>query len=146
MTPPDSRPEVAVAFLRRDGKYLMQLRDDNPQIIYPGHWGLFGGHIEPGESADVAVRRELQEEIGYVPAELHKYGCFPDTNVIRHIYYGNLDVEPSQLVQTEGIDMDLLSPTDIEAGNHFSDRIQEIRPIGSPHRRLLLAFIQEFGP
>lgn len=39
---------VAIAIIHQDGKYLMQLRDDLPTIAYPGVWGFFGGHIEPG--------------------------------------------------------------------------------------------------
>lgn len=33
-------PKVALAILHQDGKFLMQLRDDNPDILYPGHWGF----------------------------------------------------------------------------------------------------------
>lgn len=29
----------------------------------PGHYGLPGGHTEPGETPDEAMRRELQEEL-----------------------------------------------------------------------------------
>ena len=57
--------EVAIAILYRDGKFLLQLRDDIPGIAYPGCWALFGGHIEPGEIPEIALKRELQEEIGY---------------------------------------------------------------------------------
>ena len=46
------------------GNYLMQLRDQKPGIFYPGYWGLFGGAVDPGESPDRALRRELEEELG----------------------------------------------------------------------------------
>ena len=59
---------VALAMLHRDGRWLLQLRDDIDSIIYPGHWGLFGGHVEPGESPADAVQRELEEEISWVPS------------------------------------------------------------------------------
>lgn len=52
------------------GRYLMQIRDDVPHILHPGALGLFGGGIEAGEAADGAVRRELDEEIGFVPDDL----------------------------------------------------------------------------
>ena len=42
-----------------DGRYLMQLRDPKPHILLPDHWALFGGAIDPGESAADAMRREL---------------------------------------------------------------------------------------
>ena len=47
-----------------DGRYLMQHRDQKPGIFYPGHWGLFGGGMDPGETPLAALRRELWEEIG----------------------------------------------------------------------------------
>jgi 8-oxo-dGTP pyrophosphatase MutT (NUDIX family) len=61
--------EFAAALIAdQHGRYLMQLRDDKPGILHPGAWGLFGGGIEPGESAVAAVERELEEEIGLVPS------------------------------------------------------------------------------
>jgi 8-oxo-dGTP diphosphatase len=53
--------EVALALLERNGRWLMQLRDDVPGIVGPGCWGLFGGHLDPGETAQQALERELLE-------------------------------------------------------------------------------------
>ena len=55
---------AAAAIIVVDGRYLLQLRDSVPGIWYPGHWGLFGGGVEPGEDEIAALRRELREEIG----------------------------------------------------------------------------------
>jgi 8-oxo-dGTP pyrophosphatase MutT (NUDIX family) len=52
------------------GRYLLQIRDDRPGILHPGAFGLFGGGVEPGESAGEAMARELEEEIGHVPGDL----------------------------------------------------------------------------
>ena len=60
------RPADAAAALivvGSDGHYLMQLRDQKAGIFYPGHWGLFGGAIDPGESPEISLRRELEEEL-----------------------------------------------------------------------------------
>ena len=46
------------------GRYLLQLRDDKPGISAPGVWALFGGQVEPSETAERAVRREVEEELG----------------------------------------------------------------------------------
>lgn len=59
------RPDDAVAALIQPGKgyYLMQLRDPLDWIFFPGHWGLFGGAIEKGESDIETLSRELKEEL-----------------------------------------------------------------------------------
>ena len=48
------------------GRVLMQLRDDDPKIMYPGHWGLTGGAAIAGETPEQAARREITEETGLV--------------------------------------------------------------------------------
>lgn len=60
-------PSDAVAALLTldDGRYIMQLRDDIPGIFYPACWGCFGGAIEPDETPEVALQRELHEELEY---------------------------------------------------------------------------------
>ena len=55
---------AAAIIVFEDGRYLLQLRDQKPGIFFPGHWGLFGGATDPGESPEDAVRREVKEELG----------------------------------------------------------------------------------
>jgi 8-oxo-dGTP pyrophosphatase MutT (NUDIX family) len=61
---------AAALLVDEQGRYLMQIRDDVPHILHPGALGLFGGALEAGEDAGAAVRRELDEEIGFVPRDL----------------------------------------------------------------------------
>jgi 8-oxo-dGTP pyrophosphatase MutT (NUDIX family) len=59
------RPGNAVAaVIVVDGQYLLQLRDAKPGIFFPAHWGCFGGGIDPGETVEQALVRELEEELG----------------------------------------------------------------------------------
>jgi 8-oxo-dGTP pyrophosphatase MutT (NUDIX family) len=62
------RPAHAVAALLQlaNGRYVMQLRDSNPDIFYPDHWGCFGGAVEPDEEPIDALVRELGEELGII--------------------------------------------------------------------------------
>jgi 8-oxo-dGTP diphosphatase len=134
--------EVAIAILPYEGKFLMQLRDNIPTILYPGLWGLFGGHIEAGETPEIAVEREVLEEIGYQLTDPKKFGCYSDDRVIRHIFYAPLTVELNKLVLTEGWDFGLINPAQIEAGFAYSAIAGEERPLGTVHQQIMLDFIE----
>jgi len=55
--------QFALAILVVGGRFALQLRDTKQTIDAPGVWGLFGGRIEPGESPEAAVVREVREEL-----------------------------------------------------------------------------------
>ena len=59
------RAIAAAVVVDTSGDLLLQLRDDRPDIIYPGGIGLFVGHREGDESALDCVVRELAEELTY---------------------------------------------------------------------------------
>ncbi|MBW4611710.1 MAG: NUDIX hydrolase [Desmonostoc vinosum HA7617-LM4] len=134
---------VAIAILYQQDKFLMQLRDNIPNILYPGYWGLFGGHIEPSETPEVAVKREILEEITYVLPPFLEFGCYCDEKVVRHVFHAPLLVELNQLVLNEGWDMGLLTAEDINQGKFYSHNAKEVRPIGPVHQRIMLDFIEK---
>ena len=133
--------EVALAILHTSDRFLMQLRDNIPGIAYPGYWGLFGGHLEPGEVPEVALKRELIEEINYTPPSLSLFRSYLNSDLIRHVYHAPLTVELNQLVLGEGWDMGLLTLEDIQQGEHYSENAGQVRPLGSIHQQILLDFI-----
>lgn len=59
------RAIAAAVVVDTTGELLLQLRDNKPEILYPGGIGLFGGHREDDESALECVTRELAEELTY---------------------------------------------------------------------------------
>lgn len=56
-----------LAVLLVGDRYLLQLRDDKPEIDHPGVWGLFGGRVEPSETPAAALLREVGEELSASP-------------------------------------------------------------------------------
>jgi 8-oxo-dGTP diphosphatase len=55
--------DVAVGVLvQPDGRFLLTTRP--PGKAYAGHWEFPGGKVEPGETVEQALVRELQEELG----------------------------------------------------------------------------------
>jgi len=58
---------VGAILVTSDKKYLLQHRDDIPEIWFPGFWGTFGGAIDAGESQEQSLIRELEEELEFTP-------------------------------------------------------------------------------
>ena len=57
---------VGTTFLARDtGRILLNLRSG--KVKYPHTWSFWGGKIEKNEEVLDALRRELKEEMGFVP-------------------------------------------------------------------------------
>lgn len=73
---------AGILLIDAKGRIAMQLRDDNPDIINPGKWSVFGGHIEPGEDPDQAALREAYEELTITlkPEKLDFLGQYPYNN------------------------------------------------------------------
>lgn len=139
--------EVAIAILYEayaqassPPKLLMQLRDPLPQIVYPGMWGLFGGHLEPNESPEEALQRELWEEIRFVMSESQYFGNYGDESVARHIFTVPLKVSIHELTLQEGWDMALLSWQELQKGQCYSQKAKQVRPVGEPHLKAITDF------
>ncbi len=74
--PDNARPLVivaAAALVRDDGRLLLAQRPEGKSMA--GLWELPGGKLEPGESPQTALVRELREEleIGVDPADLQAF-------------------------------------------------------------------------
>lgn len=120
----------------------MQLRDNRPNILYPGHWGLFGGHLEAGETPEIGLKREVREEIGYPLERATFFGRYDDCLASRHLFYAPLTVPLDCLDLQEGWDLALVPPEAIARGRFYSPKPMAERPLGAIHQKILLDFIK----
>jgi len=70
---------VAIALIHHHGRWLVQQRGDGGHLA--GAWEFPGGKVEPGESVESALHREVAEEVGIAvtilrpaPPVDHDYG------------------------------------------------------------------------
>src|SRR5690349_3315658 len=76
LRPADAVGALIVIDCGPNQRYLMQLRDQVRGIFYPGHWGIFGGAMEGGETSEEALRRELKEELNLEPQSVSYFTEF----------------------------------------------------------------------
>ncbi|GGK93961.1 hypothetical protein GCM10012284_30030 [Mangrovihabitans endophyticus] len=96
-----------------DGRIFFQKRSP-ARKLFPDTWDIVGGHVEPGESVEEALRRETTEETGWqisvVLAALEPCSWTGDDGLAR--------VESDFLVRVDG---DLERPR-LEQGKHTEFR------------------------
>ncbi len=87
---------VTAAIIERDGRYLLARR--KPGGLRGGRWEFPGGKLEPGETDEQALTRELHEELGVSctvgrpePFVIHDY---PDIAVELRPYRVTITGEP----------------------------------------------------
>ena len=115
--------DAVAAVLIIGGRYLLQFRDPDRPIFFPGHWGLFGGAIDPGEDEVTALRRELEEELSlsvsseqmrYFTRFLFDFGFSGSPMLSRGFYVIDLPAESfAGLRLSEGREMRLFSSAEI---------------------------------
>jgi 8-oxo-dGTP diphosphatase len=101
----EGRPTVVVAaaVVERDGRWLMARRLKGTHL--EGLWEFPGGKVDPGESLEACLVRELAEELG---VESRVAGLrwsithdYPARRVVLHFYDCTLAGEPRPLLGQE---------------------------------------------
>jgi 8-oxo-dGTP diphosphatase len=118
--PTSQRQTSAVVPVGPDGRILLLLRDDRPEIGSPNLWSTLGGHVEEGETPEEAAWREVEEEVGVRPPELLAAGFThvpssrqPDVLVRQHLFVGRVPWTLDDLILAEGQCVDWFTPEQV---------------------------------
>ena len=137
--------EISEALITIDNLYLMQLRDFKPTIVYPGHWGFFAGHWETGETAEAAMKRELQEELRWQPRSLTFLGSLiVEGNRQIHAHQCQLDIKLQTLDVQEGQEIVAFSVEEITRNSLFSQKWKQYYPISPISAKVFQHFMGEY--
>jgi len=105
------KPCLAV-LVEKDGRLLLGRRGVEPA---KGKWDILGGFIEPGETAEAAVAREVLEETGLNVTAIRYLGSEPDI-------YGDHDVPTLNLCFSAAPDGESARPASDVAELKWFDR------------------------
>jgi 8-oxo-dGTP diphosphatase len=106
---------VVAAILWKNGRFLAVKRPQGKPLA--GYWEFPGGKVEPGESLEQAVVRELAEELDLVVGGCRKYAqkshAYDHANV--RLHFMQVEEWRGDPKALEGQDMAWLSPGEAKA-------------------------------
>jgi 8-oxo-dGTP diphosphatase len=97
-----SKAVVSALLYNPHGQVLLQHRDNNEYTVFPGHWGLFGGGVEAGESLEEAVDREIWEELEYRIQYKELWLIAREARADFHMFLVPINVSLNELTLHEG--------------------------------------------
>lgn len=109
---------AAAAILEYDGKIIAIKRGQEPK---KGMLDLPGGFLDPKETAEEGLKREIKEELNIELGELKYLGSYP--NIYKYkgvlyytcdlIFHAKIDILPTQLNKSEIEELVLIDPVNI---------------------------------
>jgi 8-oxo-dGTP diphosphatase len=78
---------ATLCYVKHNGKTLMVHRNKKPNDIHEGKWNGLGGKFEAGETPEMCIQREVQEEAGLVIPNPHLHGLLLFTNFKGNDWY-----------------------------------------------------------
>jgi NAD+ diphosphatase len=128
------RLSPAIIVLVRDGSRILLARSPG---FPPGMYSVLAGFVEPGETIEEAIRREVREEVGIEVANVRYFGSqpwpFPNSLMIgftTEYAGGELEIDPTEIE---------------DAGWYEADDFPPLPPKVSIARAMIDGFVAQHG-
>jgi 8-oxo-dGTP diphosphatase len=130
------RTQAVVAVLRRGDRLLVIKRA--PGVILPGYWTPPSGRIEPGETHEQALAREVEEELGVKVTPIAKVWECPTDDGEFLLHWWTADIDSDELC---------LDPTEVEDARWVTcDEFLELEPTFSGDRDFITHVLPTLAP
>ena len=96
------REGSSILFVNDRRQVLLFLRDDKPDIAYPNMWDVPGGHVEPGETPEQCIVREMDEEMGIRLVEFELFCRREFEDRIEYTFWKRANLRIEEIDLTEG--------------------------------------------
>ncbi len=121
-------PGADIILLNSQHQVLLVLRDNKPSIPFPNTWALLGGYLEENEPPEVAIRRELLEEMELELGEVKFFKSYMWEECDEHIFWTQIDLDICNTKLHEGQKLAYFSREEIEHldfASHYHEIIAE---------------------
>jgi len=108
------RKGCSIIFINDKEQVLLFLRDDIPEIPFPNMWDVPGGHLEPGETPEKCIVREMREEMDLNLEDFKFFSVREFDDRIEYTFWKKQNLDISLITLYEGQRLDWFSKEEVE--------------------------------
>lgn len=106
---------ASIIFVNQHDQVLLLLRDDKPEIPFPNHWDVLGGHVEENETPAECIVREMVEELSFKINSPTLFKVYHQEEKIEYTFWQREDFDIDAITLNEGQRLQWFSKGEIEA-------------------------------
>jgi 8-oxo-dGTP diphosphatase len=96
------RKGASIIFVNDREEVLLFLRDDKPEIPYPNMWDVPGGHVNPNETPEACIVREMKEEMDLDLVDYHLSSVMEFDDRVEYTFWKKANLKISEINLMEG--------------------------------------------
>lgn len=92
----------SIIFVNPQNQVLLFLRDDKPGLPYHNRWDVPGGHVEPDETPEECIVREMKEEMNIDLEDFHFLCRKEFTDRTEYTFWKEIELKIEEINLMEG--------------------------------------------